>query len=252
MNELKDKVAVITGAASGMGKAIALLFAAEGAKVVLADVSHDGMYAIVTRIHELGYPVIGVHADMSSPADVQKVMNKAISEFGGVDIVVNNAGVMDDFIPVAEVSDELWERVLRINLYGPMYLCRLAVPLMLQRGGGCIINISSVGGLHGARAGAAYTSSKHALIGLTKNIAYHYGDKNIRCNTIAPGAVNTNIGASMHPNKLGFDKINLGLTTNIRAGEPEEIAQIALFLAGQRSSLLNGAVIVADAGWTAY
>lgn len=252
MNELKNKVAIITGAASGMGKAIALLFASEGAKLVLADVSHDGMYDIVKEIHAHGDPVIGVHADIGNPEDVRKVIDKAMSEFGGIDIVVNNAGIMDDFVPVAEVSDELWEKVIHVNLYGPMYTCRLAVPVMLQRGGGSIINISSIGGLHGARAGAAYTSSKHAVIGLTKNIAYHYGDKNIRCNAIAPGGVNTNIGVGMKPNELGFAKISLGLNTNIRMGEPNEIAQVALFLAGQKSSLLNGAVVVADAGWTAY
>ena len=252
MNELKNKVAVITGAASGMGKAIALQFAAEGAKLVLADVSHEGMYAIVSEIHEKGFPVVGIHADVSSADDVRKVIDKAISEFGGIDVLVNNAGVMDDFVPVAELTDALWERVMRINLYGPMYACRLAVPLMLQRGGGSIINVSSIGGLQGARAGAAYTTSKHGLIGLTKNIAYYYGDKNIRCNTIAPGGVNTNIGAGMKPNELGFAKISLGLKTNLRMGEPGEIAEIALFLATQRSSLLNGAVIVADAGWTAY
>jgi NAD(P)-dependent dehydrogenase (short-subunit alcohol dehydrogenase family) len=231
---------------------MALLFAAEGAKLMITDIHHDGVYEVVKTIHDSGGIVLGTTADVSKEEDMNKVMDTVVHEYGGIDVLINNAGIMDDFVPVAEVTNELWERVMRVNLYGPMYACRLAVPLMLQRGGGNIINISSIGGLHGARAGAAYTSSKHALIGLTKNIAYQYGDKNIRCNAIAPGGVKTGIGDHMKPHPLGYAKIALGMNTNIRMGEPEEIAQIALFLAGGKSSLMNGATLVADAGWTAY
>lgn len=252
MNELKNKVAVITGAASGMGKAMALLFAGEGAKLVIADLHHEGIYDVVKMIREKDGAVVGVTVDVSKEEDIRKMIDTAVHEYGGIDILVNNAGIMDDFVPVAEVTDDLWSRVMGINLNGPFYACRLAVPVMLKRGGGSILNISSVGGLHGARAGAAYTASKHAVIGLTKNIAFHYGDKGIRCNTIAPGGVNTNINASMKPNELGFAKIQTGMGSNIRFGEPDEIAQVALFLVSNRSSFVNGATVVADGGWTAY
>lgn len=252
MNTLINKVAVITGAASGMGKAMALLFAAEGAKVVATDTNQEGVNQLIEEIRGKQHAVVGVTADVSNPEDVQRIMDTAIHEFGRIDILVNNAGVMDDFMPVAEVSDQLWNRVLGINLNGPFYLCRLAVPLMLKQGGGNILNISSIGGLNGARAGAAYTASKHALIGLTKNIAFYYGDQSIRCNTIAPGGVKTNIGKDMKPNKLGFEKLNKGIAASIRFAEADEIARTALFLVSGESSFINGATIVADGGWTAY
>jgi len=252
MNLLENKTALITGAASGMGKAIAQLFASEGAKLLLADVNADGLNAIVAAINKTGATAIGFAGDISKEDEVEKMFQTALLHFRGVDILVNNAGVLDNFMPVAEISTSLWNKVMGINLNGPFYTCRLAVPSMLKQGGGSIINISSVGGFCGARAGAAYTSSKHALIGLTKNIAYYYGDKGIRCNAIAPGGVNTNIGAGMQPNELGYAKLSLGMQTNIRIGEPSEIAEVALFLASNKSGLINGSVIVADAGWTSY
>ncbi len=252
MKALENKVALITGAASGMGKAMAELFAAEGAKLILSDLNQPGIDALALEISGKGGTVVGVAGNVANEADVKKMIDAAIQQFGRLDILVNNAGVLDDFLPVAEVTNDVWSRVMSVNVDGPLFACRLAVPIMLKQGSGNIINISSVGGFTGARAGVAYTTSKHALIGMTRNIAYHYGDKGIRCNTIAPGAVNTNIGAGMNPNQLGYAKLSLGMNTNIRAGEPNEIAEVALFLAGGKSSLINGAVIVADAGWTVY
>lgn len=252
MKSLENKTALITGAASGMGKAMANLFAAEGAPLVLTDINAAALDEVVKNIRAAGGKVTGVAGNVGLEADVQQMIRAAETEYGGLDILVNNAGVLDDFLPVAEVSNGVWEKVMSVNLNGPMYACRLAVPLMLKKGAGTIVNIASVGGLHGSRAGVAYTASKHALIGLTRNVAFHYGDKGIRCNAIAPGAVTTNIAAGMQPSALGYAKLSLGLSTNIRAGEPAEIAEVALFLCGARSSFINGAVIVADGGWTAY
>lgn len=180
------------------------------------------------------------------------MIGTAITTFGSLDVLVNNAGVMDDFTPVADVSDELWNKVMGVNINGPFYTCRLAVQTMLKQGKGVIVNISSIGGLNGARAGAAYTSSKHALIGLTKNIAFMYGAKGIRCNAIAPGGVNTNIMDGAKPNSFGSERMQSGIGSNIRMAEPIEIADLALYLASDKSTFVNGAVIVADGGWTAY
>ena len=252
MKTLENKTAIITGAGSGMGKAMAILFACEGANVIVSDLKTERVDAVVKEIISAGGKATGVAVNVSKEEDVKKMIDTAMNTYDGLDILVNNAGVMDDFIPVADVSNELWNKVIGVNLNGPFYTCRLAVPLMLKRGKGVIINISSIGGLNGARAGAAYTASKHALIGLTKNIGYMYGTKGIRCNAIAPGGVTTNIMEGANPNAFGYERMSGGFATNIRMAEPNEIAELALYLASDKSSFVNGTVIVADGGWTAY
>jgi len=159
---------------------------------------------------------------------------------------------MDDFIPAAEVEMHQWHHVMNVDLHGAFYFCHEVLPGMLKQGGGAILNISSVGGLQGARAGAAYTAAKHGLIGLTKNIAFMYLGKGIRCNAIAPGGVKTNIGSSMHPNSFGLERMMTGTATMPRLAEPDEIAAAALFLVSDEGSFVNGEVLVADGGWTAY
>jgi NAD(P)-dependent dehydrogenase (short-subunit alcohol dehydrogenase family) len=191
-------------------------------------------------------------AQLAQKEDVIKVSNEIVYEFGGVHVLINNAGILDDFLPAHEISDLFWDKVLKINLYAPFLLCRELLPQMLKRGKGNIINIASVGGTHGCRAGVAYTSSKHALLGMTKNIAFTYAQKGIRCNAIAPGAIQTDIAIGMKPDPLGYERSSGGFSLIPRTGSPEEIASIALFLAGNESSMINGAVITADAGWTAY
>jgi NAD(P)-dependent dehydrogenase (short-subunit alcohol dehydrogenase family) len=236
-----------------MGKAIALLFAREGARVILSDIHEEGLRTVADRITVEGGISLPVAGDVAKEEDVRQLVDAAINSYGSLDILVNNAGIMDNFVPVAEVTDELWNRVLSVNLTGPMRLIRKALPVMTAKGGGTIINISSVGGLYGSRAGAAYTSSKHALIGLTKNVAFQYAGQGIRCNAIAPGGVNTTIGETIKtPHPFGIAKAMSGAAFNPRSGEPEEIAAIALFLASEDAGFVNGAVIVADGGWTAY
>jgi NAD(P)-dependent dehydrogenase (short-subunit alcohol dehydrogenase family) len=145
-----------------------------------------------------------------------------------------------------------FRRVMSVNIDGPFFMCRAAVPIMLKQGGGVIINISSIGRLYGSRAGVAYTASKHALIGLTKNIGYQYAQKGIRCIATAPGGVQTNIGENMHPNQFGYERLASGIQSNPRMGDPNEIAELAVFRATEKSSFVNGSVITADGGWTAY
>lgn len=253
MGRLENKVAVVTGAASGMGRAIAILYAKEGAKVVLSDVDLEGLKTVVAEIESANGVASGILANVAKEEDIQNLIDSAVNTYGTLDILVNNAGIMDNFLPAEEVTDELWERVFAINTTGPMRTIRKAIPIFKEKGKGVIINIASVGGLTGSKAGVAYTASKHAVIGLTKNVGFQYATLGIRCNAIAPGAVNTNIGKTITaPNEFGIGRAMAGINLNPKPGESEDIANVALFLASDESSFINGATIIADAGWTAY
>ena len=249
--KLKDKITIVTGASSGMGKEIARLYLAEGAVVYGIDLNKERLDVATKEFSNADFqPLV---ADISHVEVVENILEQIIKSAGRIDVLVNNAGIMDDMLPVGEVSDQLWNKVLAVNLNGPMYLTRKAVKQMLEQGGGNIINIASIGGLYGSRAGAAYTVSKHGLIGLTKNTAFMYALKGIRCNAICPGAVATNIGETMRsPSQFGLERAMSGMVTNPKTGEAVDIASIALFLASEDSKMINGATLVADFGWTAY
>jgi NAD(P)-dependent dehydrogenase (short-subunit alcohol dehydrogenase family) len=252
--KLKHKTAIVTGAASGIGKAIAELFANEGANVVVADLREDAISFTVEQIRQAGGTAVGVRTDVTKEADVQAMVDLAVEQFGNVEIVVNNAGIMDGFRLIETIEDELWERVLAVNLTGPMRIIRKTLPLMLRQGGGSIINIASAAGLTGGKGGVAYTASKHGVVGLTRNVGYMYAKSGIRCNAIAPGGVRTNIAISMgNVDMAGIQQFQEGAGTQRRdAADPMEIATVALFLASDDSRFINGAVIAADGGWTAY
>jgi NAD(P)-dependent dehydrogenase (short-subunit alcohol dehydrogenase family) len=252
MKKLNKLTAIVTGAAAGMGRAIALLFAKEGANLVLADLQQNEIDEVIAQIRSEGGTAIGIVCDVSQEADVKKLVDAALKEFSNIDILVNNAGVMDDFLPIDLVSNEHWNRVMGINVNGIFYATRLVVPMMLARGKGSIVNIASIGGLYGSRAGFAYTASKHAVVGITKNIGFMYAKQGIRCNAIAPGGVNTSIGKNMKPNPFGYERCVSGAGSMPRMGESEEIAAAALFLASDESSFVNGTVLTVDGGWTAY
>jgi NAD(P)-dependent dehydrogenase (short-subunit alcohol dehydrogenase family) len=249
--KLEGKVAVVTGAASGIGRAIARLFAAEGARVVAGDIDPARLEALVQEVRGAGGTIEGVAGNIAVVAEAEALVDAALKAHGRVDVLVNNAGIMDRVTPVAEVEDELWRRVLGVNLDGPMFTSRRALPGMVAQGGGVIINIASVGGLRGGVSGAAYATSKHGLIGLTRSVAWQYATKGVRCVAICPGGVETAIGLGGEANALGWERMQPLLPSNIRSAKPEEIARVALFLASDDASFVNGAVLVADAGWTA-
>ncbi|KTR27778.1 3-ketoacyl-ACP reductase [Exiguobacterium indicum] len=250
---LTGKTIIVTGAGSGMGEAMAKLFAQEGARIVAADIRLETVERVVSDIKEAGGEAIAVASDIAKPKAATELVQQALEAYGKLDVLVNNAGIMDGMEGVEDISDERWDHVFAVNTTGTMRLMREAVKHFKEVKGGVILNNISIGGLNGARAGAAYTASKHAVIGLTKNTAFFYAGEGIRCNGIAPGAVETNIGQSMtNLNEFGMGRAMLGMGLNPRAGQPDEIAKLALFLVSDEASFINGAIVVADGGWSAY
>jgi len=251
---LEGKVAVITGAGSGMGRAMANLFAAEGAKIVAAEWNEATLAEVVDEVKAAGGEIVGIQGNVAQQADCEKIIDEAVAAFGKVDVLCNNAGVMDLNQGAAEMDNAIWDRVIGINLNGPMYLTRKVIPVMKASGGGSIINTASVAGVGGGAAGCAYTVSKHGVIGLTRNTAFRYTQEGIRCNAIVAGAVETNIMQSVDPTKM--DPAASARCQTWYAAIPgqlkaTDIANLALFLASDESKLINGAAIPADAGWTA-
>ncbi|SES05767.1 SDR family oxidoreductase [Salisediminibacterium halotolerans] len=250
--KLAGKTAVVTGAASGMGRAIVELYGAEGANVVVADINEEGVKEVAAEIEKNGGKAASFTVNVGKIDEVKKLIAFAVETYGTLDVLVNNAGVMDGFEPVGEISDEKWDRIFDINTKGVMAAMREVIPIFREKGAGNIINIASTGGENGAHAGVAYGASKHAVVGMTKNTGFMYAEEGIRCNAIAPGAVNTNIGTSMtNISEFGMARCGKTHALSPRTGEASEIAAAALFLASEESSFVNGVVLTVDGGWTA-
>lgn len=253
MSKLDSKTAIITGSAGGMGKQIAEIYAKEGAKVVIADFDEKALNDTVEAFQTSGYTVQGVKVNVASNEEVEKMIDETIYTFGKVDILVNNAGVGDNMQAAENVTDDVWNRVMNINMNGIMYSMRKIIPHFIDNGGGTIVNMASITGLTGGRGGMAYTAAKHAVVGMTKNVASHYGPKNIRCNALAPSAVQTGFSDTMkNVDEFGMEASTRGVNLMPREGTVNEIANIALFLASEESSYINGVALPADAGWSAY
>ena len=251
---LSDKVAVVTGAGSGMGRATALLFAREGAKVVAGDINAENLKVVADEANAAGGTMIGVPGDISKRQDAEALIARAIEEYGRLDVLVNNAGIMDRMEGVANFNDETYERVFGVNVHGPLVTTRAAVRHMKERGSGSIVNVASVAAVSGAAAGVVYTASKHALLGISRNTAFAYAPFGVRCNTLIVGGVETNIMAGADP--ATFDHEALAQygkwhAVNPRSLQPEEVAALSLFLASDEASGINGAEVAVDGGWTA-
>ena len=251
----EGKSVVVTGASSGMGRQIAYDFAKEGATVVAVARRQERLAELAAQVEADGLPgkILPFVGDVSSRETNDAMIDFAVEQTGKLDVLVNNAGIMDGFEPIGDISDERWEKVFAVNVNGPMYAMRKAVQVMLgQESRGNIVNVASIGGTNGARAGAAYTASKHALVGMTENTGYMYAHEGIRCNAICPGGVKTEIAGSMMAdagiNQFGMGRSMAGLDGEIRQAEPEELAAAVLFAASDEASFMTGVCVKVDGG----
>lgn len=245
----EGKCVVVTGASSGMGRKIALDFAKEGATVIAVARRLERLEEIAKEAEGFAGKILPYQGDISLEEVNNGMIDYAVKECGKLDVLVNNAGIMDEFTPIGELTDELFNKVMAVNLNGPIYAMRKAVQVMLeQETKGNIVNIASIGGICGARAGVAYTASKHAIVGATKNTAYMYAGK-IRCNVVCPGGVETEVmNSQTNISQFGVGRIMAGLDTSIPAGKVEDISTAVLYIASDDAKFMTGAEIIIDGG----
>ena len=239
------KTIIVTGAGSGIGRATASRVAREGGRVIAVDISEERLSEFKNSLPESDIAI--VTGNITNDDDIAKIISAAGPTIDGL---ANVAGIMDNMTPLHEVSDEVWDRVMSVNVTGMMKLSRAVIPSMLERHTGSIVNVGSEASLRGSAAGAAYTTSKHAVVGLTKSAAFMYGPSGLRINAVAPGAVLTNIEAK-YDSKLGGDRVNELLATIPDASEPEPLAAAITFLLSDDSHNINGALLPSDGGWSA-
>lgn len=251
--KLQNKAIVVTGASSGMGKAIVERFVKEGAFVVAVARRRERLEALAESLSGEAGRIVPYIGDVSKAEDCEGMIDTCVKEFGKLDVLVNNAGVMDDMSTVASATDEKYDYVMGINVYGPFAAMRKAVNVFLAQGnGGNIITVSSVGAQHQV-SGAVYGASKAAVNALCRHTAFTYRNEKIRCNVIAPGGIKTEISTSMGmPNTDGYGRIQGVQALMPGMGEGTDIADLALFLAGDESAFVSGQIIAIDGGWTAF
>ncbi len=248
MNTLQDKVAIITGAGSGIGRATALLFAREGAKVVVSDINVENGNNVVKEISGEGGDAIFVKADTSNPEDNKALVDGTLKKYGRLDIAVNNAGIGGPLGVTGEYPLDGWQKVIDINLSGVFYGLRYQIPAMSKEGGS-IVNVASILGNAGTKMSPAYVAAKHGVVGLTKAAALEYADKKIRINSIGPGYITTPL--VMNTLDEAARNALIGLHPMGRLGKSEEIAELILWLGSDKASFVTGSYYAADGGYLA-
>lgn len=248
MSTLKDKVAFVTGAGSGIGKAIALLYAKEGAKVVVSDINDEHGQAVAEEIKSAGGDAIYVNANTAVPEEVAHLVEKTVEKYGRLDIACNNAGIGGEANLGADFSIEGWKKIIDINLNGVFYGCKYASTQMLKNGGGAIVNVGSIHSITAVPGSVGYAASKHAVLGLTRNFGVEYAAQNIRVNAIGPGYIDTPLLDQMdsEQKKALVSKHPIG-----RLGTAEEVANLTLFLSQDTTTFINGSYFNVDGGYTA-
>ena len=248
--DLSGKVAVVTGSSKGIGKAIAERMAEHGAKVVISSRKADACEAVAAGIRDKGGEAIVIPCHVAHKDQLQALVDKTIAQWGGIDILVGNAGINPYFGPMAGISDEVWDRIMGTNIRSNMWLANMVLPQMAERGGGSVIIVSSLGGLRGTAHLGAYAVSKAADMQLARNIAVEWGPKNIRANCLAPGIIRTDFARALWENPVIYKKRTRD-TPLQRIGETDEVAGAAVFLAAPAGSFISGQTIVIDGGITA-
>lgn len=249
---MSGRVVVVTGAGSGMGRAMIEEFSAEGARVAAVDVRRGAAEETIEALGKCADDAIAVAADLSDPQAVATMGDEVLGHFGRVDVVCNNAGILDDYKPAHETDDALWERIIGVNLRGPFLVSRRFIPTMLEQGKGAIVNTASISSFIAGGGGAAYTASKHGVLGLTRQLAFDYGRRGIRVNAICPGATRTGMTEYLHTPEGRNDHVDAAIaaTPAGRWARPEEIARLAVYLASDDADFIHGSAYVIDGGWT--